>query len=192
MCATFQLADEDNEEIHQIIHDIDAKYGEGTAKSCLSHDFFPRQEIPVIGPESKISLLRWGFPIPRSNQVVFNARSESLSEKPMFRTCLQNRCLIPATRFYEWGPDKTKYTITFEGLPFFYMAGLWKRVEGTEGGRTFCVTVITTAPNAAIGKVHNRMPAIITGDNVQRWLNGEAEGLDVLHPYEQPTMLATA
>lgn len=192
MCATFQLAEKNIEEVHRIANDIDEKYGAGAAKACLSHDFFPKQEIPAVGRNGRAALLHWGFPMARSSQVVFNARAESLQEKPMFRSFLQNRCLIPATMFYEWGKDKTKYKVAFESLPFFFMAGLWKRGMTADGNRIFYVTIITTAPNEAIGQVHNRMPAILTGGDVQQWLNSEPEGLDLLRPYEQPTMLETA
>lgn len=189
MCATFQLADDDVEEIHRITRDIDAKYGEGAAQACLSHDFFPKQEIPVVGPENKAALLHWGFPMGHSKQVVFNARAESLQEKPMFRSCLQNHCLIPATRFYEFGGDKTKYKVAFESLPFFYMAGLWTRETTLEGNKCFYVTIITTAPNGTISKVHNRMPAILAGRNAQQWLVNGAESLDLLQTCETQTVI---
>lgn len=192
MCATFQLADEDVEEIRHITRGIDAKYGEGAGRACLSHDFFPKQSIPVIGANGKAALLHWGFPMQNSRQVVFNARAESLTEKMMFRSCLQNRCLIPATWFYEFGSDKAKYRVAFKDLPFFYMAGLWKRTVAENDDKTFCVTIITTAPNEAIGKIHNRMPAMLTGENAQSWLVGDDAGLNLLRPYEQRASLETA
>lgn len=189
MCATFQLADDDVEEIHRITRDIDAKYGEGTAQARISHDFFPKQEIPVVGPGNKVALLRWGFPMGNSKQVVFNARAESLRDKPMFRSRLQNRCLIPATRFYEFGGDKTKYKVTFKSMPFFYMAGLWTRETTAEGGKHVYATIITTAPNGDIGKVHNRMPVVFAGADALQWLGGGMESLDLLRTCEALTVL---
>lgn len=189
MCATFQLAADDVEEIHRITQDIDAKYGEGSGLACLEHDFFPKQAIPVIGPGGKISLLQWGFPMKNSAQVVFNARAESLREKPMFRSCLSNHCLIPATLFYEWDKSKKKFKVAFSDRPFFYMAGLWRREQKPDGSKLFCTTIITTAPNRTIGQIHNRMPAVLAGDDVQRWLSGGAESLDLLRTFEAPTVL---
>lgn len=189
MCATFQLAEKDIDEIHHITRDIDEKYGAEAAKACLSHDFFPKQEIPVVGPNGRAALLRWGFPMSAGSQVVFNARTESLQEKLTFRACLQNRCLIPATMFYEWGKDKIKYKVAFEEVPFFYMAGLWRRGMTAGGNKSFFVTIITTVPNETIGQIHNRMPAILTGADAQCWLTDDKTSLELLKPYATQTIL---
>lgn len=189
MCATFRLVDDDAEEIRNIVRDIDQKYGEGAAHDVLARDFFPRQPIPVIGPGRKVSLLAWGFPLPNSKQIVFNARAESLAIRPLFRSCVQNRCLIPASWFYEWDKTKKKFRVSFPDSKLLYMAGLWMRGNATDGGRVFFSTIITTEPNAEIAKIHNRMPAIIAAPDVDRWLSGSSDGLDLLRPYEQPTRL---
>lgn len=192
MCATFQLAANDVEEIHRITRDIDAKYGEGSGLAYLSHDFFPKQAIPVVGPGGRVSLLQWGFPMKNSTQVVFNARAEGLREKPMFRPYLANRCLIPATLFYEWDKSKKKFKVAFKDSPFFYMAGLWKREQKPDGSKVFYTTIITTAPNSVVSEIHNRMPAIIAASDMDRWLNGSDDSLGLLQSYETQTVLQPA
>jgi len=63
MCATFQLSFDDIAEIKNISDEITVKYGEDAATQCFNKDFYPKNEVPIIGPESKISLLKWGFPM---------------------------------------------------------------------------------------------------------------------------------
>jgi putative SOS response-associated peptidase YedK len=87
MCATFQLAfDENIAELKIIVSQLTEKYGKSYSKQ--STDFFPKGLAPVIGQNNKVSLLYWGFPMKNSSQVVFNARSDSLENKPMFKQML--------------------------------------------------------------------------------------------------------
>ena len=70
----------------------------------------PTQDLPVILNEDErhIQLLRWGLvPFwaedPAIGSRMINARSETLAEKPSFRTALKKRrCLVLADGFYEW------------------------------------------------------------------------------------------
>lgn len=124
MCATFQLSFDDIAEIKEISDEITIKYGEGTATQCFNKDFFPKSKVPIIGPESKVSLLNWGFPMKGSKNVVFNARAENLADKNMFKSSLDKRCLVPATSFYEWDRQKKKYRIFDETRKLFYIAGI--------------------------------------------------------------------
>jgi putative SOS response-associated peptidase YedK len=65
------------------------------------------RESPETG-QREFAALRWGL-IPRwaddpsiGNRMI-NARSETAASKPAFRGPFKNqRCLIPADRFYEW------------------------------------------------------------------------------------------
>ena len=69
-------------------------------------------EIGASGPEPllrrRLSAYRWGLVPPWAKDPsfgvhAFNARAESIDEKPAFRTAVaKHRCLIPADAFYEW------------------------------------------------------------------------------------------
>ena len=53
---------------------------------------------------------QWGLPGFRGRQQIINARAETVTEKPMFRRSVAfQRCVIPATGFYEWDSAKHKY-----------------------------------------------------------------------------------
>ena len=172
MCATFRLGsdDEENEKIQSIIKEVEVKYGKDAATKISSGDFFPKSIIPVETKDDGIVLMRWGFPMYQSNQVVFNAREETLAEKPMFRRSLvSRRCLIPASRFYEWDSSKKKLAIHPEDFGMFYMAGLFNEFTLLNGEKQTCVVLITTAPNSQMLSIHNRMPAILTEGT--QWLD---------------------
>src|SRR6202521_4907252 len=65
----------------------------------------------VIEHEDKRELvpMRWGL-VPswwkkkaKETPATFNARAETVAEKPMFRSAFKTRrCLIPASGYYEW------------------------------------------------------------------------------------------
>jgi hypothetical protein len=76
MCATYQLTFEDTQEIKNIADEITKNYGSDTAELCFPSTYYPKSEAPVIGPGNKASLLKWGFPMENSSQVIFNARAE--------------------------------------------------------------------------------------------------------------------
>jgi putative SOS response-associated peptidase YedK len=63
--------------------------------------------------------MRWGLvpgwwkkPQKEMRVATFNARSDTIATKPMFRDSFQRRrCLMPASGYYEWvtAPDKSKH-----------------------------------------------------------------------------------
>jgi putative SOS response-associated peptidase YedK len=92
---------------------------------------------------------------------------------------------VPATAFYEWGTvdnKKVKYLFTVADLRLFYMAALWKKVQTSDEQAHFHFTIITTEPNDEIKKIHNRMPAILTPQSAQKWINND--NLNIIKPYD--------
>jgi putative SOS response-associated peptidase YedK len=120
--------------------------------------------------------LAWGFRLPSGGgSLIINARSETLSLKPIFRENLgRRRCLIVADGFYEWGPGEGR------SQPFYFslgpgrmmaLAGLYQPRE--EGGGVSRCAIITVPANARVVPVHRRMPAIIAPDRYREWLDPE-------------------
>jgi putative SOS response-associated peptidase YedK len=184
MCATYQLSFDDIAEIKKISDEITMKYGSDVADRSFNSDFFPKNEAPVIGKKNQIVMLKWGFPLKGTSKIVYNARSESLAEKNMYKGILSNRCLVPATSFYEWDKAKRKYRISIASTKLFYMAALWRAEMLSDNSKAYYFTIVTTEPNRLIGEIHNRMPAIIAPENTHIWLNENDEAFKLLRPYE--------
>ena len=144
----------------------------------------PTQPAAVIvqnGGERSLVHHRWGL-VPHFARDVsigarmINARAETLTQQPAFREAFEERrCVIPATRFYEWRRDgraRIPFSILRnDGAPLNF-AGLWAswRDRGT-GERVLSFTIVTTASNGLISPLHDRMPAILDDEAVAAWLD---------------------
>ena len=108
MCGRYYVNDETAREIEAIIRQADQKLSNKIFgnSSFLAREIHPTDVVPVIVPNGqKLSCRtqRWGFSGFTDKQVIFNARSESVLEKRMFReSTLHRRIVVPAAWFYEW------------------------------------------------------------------------------------------
>lgn len=124
---------------------------------------------------------RWGLvpgwvKDPREFPLLINARVETMAEKPAFRDALKHgRCIIPASGYYEWhtNPDKSKqpYYITMEDGRPMALAGLYASWMGPNGEEIDSVATITVPTNPQLSVIHDRMPAILRGGEIDDWLN---------------------
>jgi putative SOS response-associated peptidase YedK len=141
--------------------------------------------------EPRAELLRWGLvppfvKAPGTAAKMINARAETLAEKPAYRGAFARfRCLILADGFYEWAsstrPDRAGWTasrprrrpfwITRADHAPFAFAGLWSVWHRGQADAIRSCTIITTAPNAAVAPLHDRMPAILDRGDERRWLD---------------------
>ncbi len=122
----------------------------------------------------------WGKPLKEFKLATFNARAETVAEKPMFRSAFKNsRCLIPASGYYEWQntPEgKQPFYFTRRDGQVMTIAGLWSGwVENATGQTLKSCTMLITAPNKFVADVHDRMPVILEAKNFERWEHGNAE-----------------
>jgi putative SOS response-associated peptidase YedK len=105
---------------------------------------------------------------------LINARAETVAEKPSFRTAFQRkRCLIPANGFYEWAKtDQGKQAHHIHRIDdgLFAFAGLWEHWE-KDAETLYSCSIITTAANALIQPIHERMPVIIGKQHYDDWLD---------------------
>ena len=113
---------------------------------------------------------------------MINARSETVAEKPAFRRAFASRrCVVPASAFFEWEatPEgKQPYAFAQAEGGLLALAGLWERWEkGPEPVETF--TIITTAANELLGRIHDRMPVILDPDGVETWLDQETSAQEL-------------
>ncbi len=149
--------------------------------------------------------LRWGLlpgwsKTPAKAYRMINAKAETLTQRPAFRTAYRRRrCLVPADGFYEWkqlADRRQPYFIAMEdGAPFVF-AGLWERWRGPDEQLVESCAIITTEPNELIADIHTRMPAILGEQDFDAWLNPDEQDtsrLDaLLRPYRADAMTATA
>jgi putative SOS response-associated peptidase YedK len=108
----------------------------------------------------------------------FNARAETVPERPMFRGAYKyRRCIIPASGFYEWtgakGAKTPHYFSARDGRPLA-LAGLWDHWAGLDGGDDLPnSTIIVAAANAWMRQYHDRMPIILDWQDVREWIAGD-------------------
>ncbi len=103
----------------------------------------------------------------------YNARSETIREKPTFRGAFKaRRCVIPASAFYERADGRWLRVLPKQG-DLFLFAGLWEVPnEATDGLPTY--TMVTTVPNRAVEEVHDRMPVVLSPEDAQEWMSPDA------------------
>ena len=144
----------------------------------------PTSLVPVVMQaktgERVAELMRWGLVPHWAKDAAIgaklnNARSEGMADKPSFRQAVRRRrCLLPASGFYEWQPQpatasakayKQPWYISPKEGPFFAMAGLFEawRPPGADDSTPWLLTccVITTAANALMAPIHDRMPVMV-------------------------------
>lgn len=191
MCGrfTFYITNAELEEYYGISnnHQFDEHY-----------NIAPQHSIPVILQQNGIrhsEIMKWGL-IPSwandesiSNNLI-NARAETLAEKPSFRQALKSRrCIIPISGFYEWkkqGKHKYPFYISPEEQTHLPIAGLWDSWKNKEGLTIKSCTLITVEPNSQLKEIHNRMPAVLSQQQINIWLDEQSDvqlALHQLQPY---------
>lgn len=150
-----------------------------------------------------LDVLRWGL-IPswaKEESIgsrMINARSETLAEKPSFKRLLNSkRCLVVADGFYEWKKEqggKTPMYITLKDQGLFTFAGLWDTWRNPDGEPIRTCTIITTDANTLMEPIHDRMPAILSPEARDEWLDTDQHDipflLSLLRPYAPDEMTA--
>lgn len=128
----------------------------------------------------------WSKSLKEMKLATFNARVETVESKPMFKEAFKrNRCIIPASGYYEWqtiGKEKQPWYFTPKDAPIVPIAGLWDQWRDRETKNIIrsCAMIITE-PNKLVGEVHDRMPVVLSPNEFEPWLSGEA-GKEVLDP----------
>ncbi len=166
----------------------------------------PSQAMPVVvrGERTEMALMQWGL-VPRwagnpaTARRPINARAETLAERPIFRGLLaRNRCLVPASGFYEWNRDdggrRTPFYFRLRDADLFAFAGLYDVWHDVDGAALATYTLITTAANEVVAPLHDRMPAILRREDEERWLADEPPAPEelaaLLGPYPAEAMEA--
>ena len=170
------------------------------------YNLAPQQDAPVVRcleGQRRLDLLRWGLmpawaKDPALGNRLINARSETVADKPAFRAAFKSRrCIVPADGFYEWQQQPTgkqPFYIHRQDGELLAMAGLWEQwmpPGANEPLLTF--TILTTAANAWMRRLHERMPVVLQGEQVRWWLDPTLRPVDLqalMRPAEDGVLAA--
>ena len=126
----------------------------------------------------------------------FNARSETVADKPMFRSAFaRRRCVVPVSGYYEWAvEDGEKTPWLMHGDGWLFLAGLYEFAKCdalgipetdprvTEGWYV-STTILTMPSQGHLVDVHDRMPLMLDREGVDRWceqVETKGEALSIL------------
>jgi putative SOS response-associated peptidase YedK len=136
------------------------RFGEFSETRIPRYNIAPTQAVLGVRNNMRdvVEELRWGI------RGRINIRAESIAAR---HAPIRRRCIEFADGFYEWSNRRPFYYSLRSGEPFAF-AGLWE----PENGSAAC-DVVTCKPNELVAPVHDRMPVILTGSNVDLWLDPE-------------------
>jgi putative SOS response-associated peptidase YedK len=165
----------------------------------LSETITPMRVASVIRVNAdgkrEVARMRWGFvPANAADQNIgtqfIHARAETIEEKPTYRDAFFNRRGLVIVRTFNEGreitPTKTEQHVITprDGKPLA-IAVIWERWRKLP---LESFAMVTTAANALIGTITDRMPAVIAPEHWGRWLGEEPASVDelkaILKPFE--------
>jgi putative SOS response-associated peptidase YedK len=137
-----------------------------------------------------IGVMRWGLIPPWEKQFstklsTINAKSETAFESRLYKSSVtKRRCIVPVSGFFEWkkeGTTKRPFRIFLKESPIMSMAGIWsswrpmvpKGEPVPEERHSF--SIMTTAANDFMSKIHDRMPVILEEKLFEEWLDPEVQ-----------------
>jgi putative SOS response-associated peptidase YedK len=150
----------------------------------------PGRELPIVRNEHPelIERAEWGF-LPfwmrkRRPRGFINTRVETALEKSSFhQAVLHQRCLVPADGFFEWNASKQPFYFTLKKRDLFSLAGIWEEWPEDDGKTRLTYSVLTTAADERMEKIHDRMPLVLGPEQEKLWLSpvrSEAEARQLL------------
>ena len=179
MCCRYFIS-EDAPEIAGILQELkDSPLVQKWSKKAVIHmggEIRPGDVAPVLAPDRKgertVFPMKWGY---GSRKLLINARTETAAVKPSFREdWARHRCIVPASWYFEWehtqgedGKVRTgkRYRIWPERESMTWLCGLYHIEDG------FPVFVILTRePGDMIRFIHDRMPLILPGEQIDDWI----------------------
>jgi putative SOS response-associated peptidase YedK len=170
------------------------------------YNIAPTQPVAAVLDEKikKLEFLYWGLVPSWAKEIsigsrMINARSETIMEKPSYRTAFQRRrCLILADGFYEWKKSKGKgpsepFHFQLKSKKPFAFAGIWDRWLPADGSELLSCSIITCAANEVVSPIHERMPVILDENAMWPWLEAKpvSELINMLKPYDPLKLTAS-
>ncbi|HJA03971.1 MAG TPA: SOS response-associated peptidase [Candidatus Microbacterium stercoravium] len=135
-------------------------------------------------PTRRLESARWGLVPGWAKDIsvgarAFNARSETVAEKPTFTAAFaRRRTVVPASGYYEWkqaDDGKVPLFIHPEGGEPMLFAGLYEWWRDPESAWVLSFTILTRDAVGDLGSIHHRMPVFLDADHADAWLDTDAE-----------------
>jgi len=177
MCGRYiPNTEEEIMEIREILRAISVRLSQSAVEEIpKKEDVFPTDVVPVIlmsNGQPAVEKVKWGFARWDGKGIIINAKSETAANSRFFAPYVNHyRCVIPAHGYYEWKtlPDKKKikFSFTDEKGGGIFMAGLYRL---TNEGKEF--VILTKPADENISDIHDRMPVMLTKDQLAAWLDG--------------------
>lgn len=155
----------------------------------------PAGADPSVPRDRRVIAARWGL-VPgwaKESSIgakMFNARSETVTEKPSFRAAFaQRRCLVPASGYYEWqarAGRKQPYFIFPEDESPLAFAGLWE-TRMDSAFRTFTFSILTAAARGDLATIHDRQPVMLRTEERDAWMDADASADELMAVIAAPT-----
>lgn len=165
MCGRFMFDPTTNPELKKIqtlaaTQGVAVKTGEVFTNDLTALVIDQDQQIKVVA-------MAWGWPGFKAGQKLINARSETVLQKLRFaQAFLTQRAVYPTNGFFEWTVDKQKVYFKYpNSTQPVYIAGFYAYFDGQPRS-----ILLTTAPNASVAPVHNRMPLLLQKRQISSWL----------------------
>src|SRR5687768_1305057 len=198
MCGRFVVANAGSELVGVLRVDV-----EGDDLPEPSYNVAPTDRAAIVidsaktePPTRRLETARWGLipgwaKDPKIGVRAFNARSEELEDKPMFRSALEKRrAVVPASGYYEWktvdGVKTPHYIHPADGSPLL-MAGLYEwwrdkaKADDDPSRWLLSFTILTRDAIGDLGSIHDRMPLFLDADHADAWLDPTTDNVrDVL------------
>lgn len=152
----------------------------------------PTKTVPVVVARDGrpvLTCMRWGLVPSWADRIppatLFNARIETVTDKPAFRDAIRaRRCLLPADGWYEWMslPDgrRIPHFVSAVDGSVLALAGIWERWIDAEGRLMTSAAIVTRAAPDALRHVHERAPVVLPEADWQEWLDPQVPAEDLL------------
>lgn len=157
-----------------------------------SWNIAPTDAVRIVVQRSarQLRTARWGL-VPswakdaRGGARMINARIETVTDKPAFKTAAaRRRCLVPALGYYEWqrdGAAKIPYFLhdpSGRPLAFAGLYEFWRdpaRPEDDPTAWLLSCTIITAQADDLLGQIHDRTPVLVPPQLRAAWLDCSAD-----------------
>lgn len=181
MCGRFMFDPTTNPELKKIqalaaTQGVAVKTGEVFPNDLTALVIDQDQQIKVVA-------IAWGWPGFKAEQKLINARSETVLQKPIFaQAFLTQRAVYPTNGFFEWTVDKQKIYFKYpNSTQPVYIAGFYAYFDSQPRS-----ILLTTATNASVAPVHNRMPLLLQKCQISSWLKNSSWAQAFLHQAMPP------